>query len=81
VKDPCSPIPSDAHITWTRHDGRPSAPYEPIPCNAVGADGQVHEIDRPAGRSLVSDGKASVKVGDSFFDAPNVSISVVAAAT
>ena len=81
VKDPCAPIPSDAHITWSRHDGRPSAPYEAIPFNAVGADGQVHEIDRPAGRSLVSDGNASVKVGDSFFDAPNVSIPVGATVT
>ena len=69
MKDPCAPIPSDAHVTWTRTDGRPSAPYEPIPFNAVGADGKVHEIDHPAGRTLVADGNATVKVRDSFFDA------------
>jgi plastocyanin len=81
VKDPCAPIPSDAHITWTRTDGRASAPYEPVPFNAVGADGQVHEIDRPAGRTLVADGNATVKVRDSFFDAANVSIPVGATVT
>jgi plastocyanin len=81
VKDPCAPLPSDARIVWTRKDGRASAPYEPIPFNAVGTDGQVHEIDRPAGRSVVSPGDATVKVRDSFFDAANVSVPVGATVT
>jgi plastocyanin len=81
VKDPCAPMPSDAHIMWTRHDGRPSAPYEPIPFSAVGADGAVHEIERPTGRTVVADGDARVKVRDSFFDAANVSIPVGATVT
>lgn len=81
VKDPCAAIPGDAHITWTRTDGRPSAPYEPVPFNAVGADGKVHEIDRPAGRTLFSDGNATVKVRDSYFDAANVSIPAGATVT
>jgi plastocyanin len=81
VKNPCAALPSDARTTWTRKDGRPSAPYEPVPFNAVGADGHVHQIERPEGRSLVSDRDASVKVGDSFFDAANLSIPVGATVT
>jgi len=81
VKNACAPLPPDGHIMWTRHDGRPSAPYEPIPFNAVGADGAVHEIERPTGRSVVADGDARVKVRDSFFDAANVSIPVGATVT
>ena len=66
VKDPCAPMPSDAHIMWTRADGRAGAPYEPIPFNAVGADGKVHEIERPdgpigrRGRQRVGEGRRLV---------------------
>ena len=81
VKDPCAAMPSDARIMWTRADGRAGAPYEPVPFNAVGVDGMVHEIDVPEGRSVVADGNASVKVGDSFFDAANVSVPVGATVT
>ncbi|TML03948.1 MAG: hypothetical protein E6G41_12765, partial [Actinobacteria bacterium] len=41
----------------------------------------MHEIDRPAGRALLSDGNATVNVGDSYFDAANVSIPVGATVT
>jgi plastocyanin len=81
VKDPCAPLPADGHIMWTRTDGRQSAPYEPIPFNAVGPDGHVHEIDRPAGATLVAGGNASVTVGDSFFKAANLSIPAGATVT
>jgi plastocyanin len=81
VKDPCAALPSDARTVWTRDDGRPSAPYEPVPFNAVGRDGAVHEISRPAGSPVVSQGNASVKVGDSFFAAANLSVPVGATVT
>jgi plastocyanin len=81
VKDACAPLPSDARTMWTRHDGRPSAPYEPIPFNAVGADGKVHEIERPPGQVVVASGDASVQVGDSFFKAANLSVPVGATVT
>jgi plastocyanin len=81
VTDPCAALPSDARIRWTRSDGRPSAPYEPIPFNAVGRDGSVHEIQRPFGRTEVAAGDAKVKVGDSFFDAANLSVPVGATVT
>jgi plastocyanin len=74
VKDPCAPLPADGHIHWTRKVGRDSAPYEPIPFNAVGADGRVQEIERPPGAEVVSPGDARVKVGDSFFAAANLSV-------
>jgi plastocyanin len=81
VKDPCASLPADGHIMWTRKDGRPSAPYEAIPFNAVGADGHVHEIDHPAGPTVVAGGNASVQVGDSFFKAANLSIPAGATVT
>jgi plastocyanin len=81
VKDACAPLPSDAHILWTRSDGRDSVPYEPLPFNAIGADGKVHEIARPAGDEVVAAGDATVKVGDSFFDAANLSIPLGATVT
>jgi plastocyanin len=81
VKDACAPLPADARILWTRAAGRDSAPYEPIPFNAVAADGKVHEIERPAGDELVSAGDATVKVRDSFFDAANLSVPLGATVT
>jgi plastocyanin len=76
VKDGCAPLPADARTIWTRKAGRDSAPYEPIPFNAVGGDGKVHEIARPPGPEVVSPGDASVTVEDSFFDAANLSVPV-----
>jgi plastocyanin len=81
VKDACAPLPTDERTLWTRAIGRDSAPYEPIPFNAVGADGKVREIERPAGRELISAGDATVKVADSFFDAANLSVPLGATVT
>jgi len=45
----CAPPPTDARILWTRKSGRTQAPVVEVPLNGIGADGQVREIDRPAG--------------------------------
>jgi plastocyanin len=50
----CDPLPSDAHIHWTRTDGRHAPPVMTLPINGLGADGQVHAIDRPPGAEVVT---------------------------
>jgi plastocyanin len=55
----CAPLPADAHIFWTRKDGVFQAPVITVPLNGLGADGQVHEIDRPAGVERVVDSTAT----------------------
>jgi plastocyanin len=56
----CVPIPQDAHISWTRRDGRTTAPYVPVPLNGLGSDGLVHAIEQPPGDTRIVDGPAAV---------------------
>jgi len=71
----CKPIPKDAHIFWTRKDGRSQAPYAPVPLNGLGMDGLVREIDRPPGDMRVVNGPQTlVKLTDQRFQPANVSV-------
>ena len=45
----CVPVPKDAHIYWTRKDGRTKPPVIDLPINGLGHNGEVVEIDRPPG--------------------------------
>ncbi len=55
----CGPLPADGHIFWTRTDGTLQPPVMTLPLNGLGADGKVHEIDRPAGVERVVDSTAT----------------------
>jgi plastocyanin len=71
----CAALPADAHIFWTRKDGRFTAPAEPVPLNGLGDDGLVHEIDRPAGDARVVSGpRALVKLAGQHFEPANLSV-------
>jgi len=71
----CEAIPRDAHIYWTRKDGRPDPPAIELPLNGLDKDGQVVEIDRPPGKTrVVSSTATQVKVGAERFLPSNLSI-------
>jgi hypothetical protein len=71
----CVPIPTDAHIFWTRTDGRTTPPYVPVPLNGLGSDGLVHEVERPPGDTRVIDGPAAlVRLTDQHFEPANLSV-------
>ncbi|MDX6681034.1 MAG: hypothetical protein QOG94_1073 [Solirubrobacteraceae bacterium] len=71
----CAPLPQDAHILWTRKDGRFTAPVAAVPLNGLGDDGRVHEIDRPAGDPRVVTGpQALVKLTGQHFEPANLSV-------
>lgn len=71
----CVLIPKDAHIFWTRTDGRTTPPYVPVPLNGLGSDGLVHEIERPPGDTRVIDGPAAlVRLTDQHFEPANLSV-------
>jgi plastocyanin len=70
----CNPLPEDAHIFWTRHDGRDKPPVIDLPLNGL-RDGKVVEIDRPPGPERVVDSPATlVKVGGDQFLPANLSV-------
>lgn len=56
----CEPLPSDAHIFWTRTDGTMTPPVITVPINGLGADGKVHAITRPIGIERVVNGPTAV---------------------
>ena len=71
----CKPIPKDAHMFWTRKDGRSQAPIAPVPLNGLGRDGLVREIDRPPGDTRVVNGpQALVKLTRQQFQPANLSV-------
>jgi plastocyanin len=70
----CAPIPKDAHIFWTRKDGRTKAPVIDLPLNGL-RDGKVVEIDRPPGVEKVVNSTATlVTVGREKFLPANISV-------
>src|SRR4029077_12008595 len=70
----CAPIPKDAHIFWTRTDGRWKAPVIDPPLNGL-RDGKVVEIDRPlAPERVVSAPATLVNVGNDKFLPGNLSV-------
>ncbi len=73
----CAPIPKDAHIFWTRKDGRFNPPYAPVPLNGLGDDGQVREIERPPGETRVVQGpRTMVTLSGERFQPANLSVPV-----
>ena len=71
----CTALPQDAHILWTRRDGRFTAPVTQVPLNGLGDDGLVHEIDRPTGDpSVVSGPRTLVKLSGQHFEPANLSV-------
>jgi plastocyanin len=71
----CTPIPTDAHIFWTRKDGRFNPPWAPVPLNGLGDDGQVHEIERPPGDPRVVNGPQTlVTLTNQQFKPANLSV-------
>jgi plastocyanin len=70
----CAPIPKDAHIFWTRTDGRGKAPVIDLPLNGL-RNGKVVEIDRPlAPERVVSAPATLVHVGNDKFLPGNLSV-------
>jgi plastocyanin len=70
----CNPLPKDAHIFWTRKDGRSKPPVIDLPLNGL-RDGKVVEIDRPLGAERVVNSTATlVKVGQDKFLPANLSV-------
>lgn len=70
----CNPLPKDAHIFWTRTDGRKKPPVVDLPINGI-KDGKVVEIDRPPGPAkVVSSTAALVNVGRATFAPANLSV-------
>jgi plastocyanin len=70
----CKPLPKDAHIFWTRKDGRSEPPVIDLPLNGI-KDGKVVEIDRPPGAERVVSSPATlVKVGGDKFLPANLSV-------
>ena len=70
----CQAIPKDAHIYWTRTDGRKKAPVVDLPLNGL-KDGKVVEIDRPPGETKFVNSTATlVKVGREKFVPANISV-------
>jgi plastocyanin len=71
----CTAPPADAHILWTRKDGRFTAPVSSVPLNGLGDDGRVHEIERPTGDPRVVSGpRALVKLTGQHFDPAILSV-------
>lgn len=71
----CAPLPADAHIHWTRTDGTFTPPVITVPLNGLGADGLVHEIDRPPGPDSVVDAPtAQVDLTGERFVPANLSV-------
>jgi len=71
----CAPQPKDAHIFWTRKDGRTNPPYAPVPLNGLGSDGLVRQIERPPGETkLVNGPQALVKLTAQKFEPANLSV-------
>jgi len=70
----CKPLPKDAHIFWTRKDGRSQPPAIDLPLNGL-RDGKVVEIDRPPGpERVVSSPATLVNVGGERFAPDNLSV-------
>ena len=70
----CNPIPRDAHIFWTRKDGRFDPPVVDVPLNGL-RHGKVVAIDRPPGPERVVTSSATlVRVGDERFTPANLSV-------
>jgi plastocyanin len=71
----CDPLPADAHIFWTRTDGTFDPPAVKVPLNGLGADGLVHEIERPPGDTRVVNAPATlVTLTDQHFEPANLSV-------
>jgi plastocyanin len=71
----CDPLPRDAHIFWTRKDGRTNPPVIDLPLNGIGADGMVHEIPRPPGEvRILSSPAAMVQLTTERFLPANLSV-------
>ena len=71
----CVPVPKDAHIYWTRKDGRTKPPVIDLPINGLGPNGEVVAIDRPPGPIKVIDSTAAmVKIGGERFQPSNLSV-------
>ena len=70
----CTPIPKDAHIFWTRKDGRFKPPVIDLPLHGL-RDGKVVEIDRPPGPERVVNSPATmITVGNHTFLPANLSV-------
>jgi len=70
----CNAIPKDAHIFWTRKDGRTKAPVIDLPLHGL-KDGKVVEIDRPPGaEKMVNSTATQVSVGREKFLPANISV-------
>jgi plastocyanin len=70
----CGPLPKDAHIFWTRKDGRSKPPVITVPLNGL-VDGKVVEIDRPQGdERFVNSTATQVQVGREKFIPSNLSV-------
>ena len=70
----CNPLPKDAHIFWTRTDGRFTPPVIDLPLNGL-RNGKVVEIDRPEGPEKIVNSTATlVKVGREKFLPANLSV-------
>ncbi len=71
----CVPRPKDAHILWTRTDGREKAPEMKLPIHGLGSDGMVHEIDRPPGKEVVDESpEVQVRLTGERFVPANLSV-------
>ncbi|MEA2219401.1 MAG: hypothetical protein QOJ35_2027 [Solirubrobacteraceae bacterium] len=70
----CGPLPKDAHIFWTRKDGRSTPPVIDLPLNGL-VDGKVVEIARPPGiEAVATSATALVDVKNERFSPANLSV-------
>lgn len=71
----CAPLPRDAHVFWTRKDGRTRPPVLDLPLNGLGADGAIHELARPPGAlRIVSSPATLVELSSQRFIPANLSV-------
>ena len=71
----CVPVPKDAHMYWTRKDGRTKPPVVELPINGLNDKGEVVEIDRPPGPIRTVDSTATqVKIAAERFQPANLSV-------
>ncbi len=71
---PCSPLPADRRIMWTRHDGTFTAPVVTVPLNGLDSRGRVVEIDHPAGPTVVAGLTATVDILGGQYRPANLSV-------
>jgi plastocyanin len=81
VSHACGPAPSDLTNANISVPGRTVAPVITVPLTGIGPDGKAHEIDRPPGRTAVTQGNTLVRVQNYAYSRPNLSIPLGATVT